>query len=377
LDNTRISDLYRKGYLLADMLPKQILFGADSGTSKERSERSKVCVRDGINALEHAVKVWESFPPADRNRKRYQKDYIKSMYQAGGAYYSLIINDWDEAVYMLELGKLIGDADHVPVNLKDLENADRAWAHFYACWYSERSDLNCDVPSEKSITPSGAVDGVFKLYSLGKVRFAKFWILSGGGQKNNQAANEERDEAERLLVSALGLAWPLENQRQKKDFIAELLARLYISKREYNKAAQIIKAHSSRYLDAYIATTLATALVLSKQHDEAQRVLDDAANNRGNKTLWKTLLYQGCTLLREGLLDQAKQAVDAADKEACRQGKETVDTILIAYAFISYKSGDIRAAINYLLQAIALNPHRLSVQKRLKNWQDKLNHQPE
>lgn len=377
LDDTRVSDLYRKGYLLADIFPKQILFGSDGSNPKERSERSKTCLSDGIQALESAVRIWESFTPADRNRRRYQKDYVKSLYQAGGAHYSLIINDWDEAIYMLEMGKLISNTDHVPVNLKDLENADRAWAYFYACWFSERSDLNSDVPSEQSTSPAGSVDGVFKLYSLGKVRLAKFWILSGGGQRSNQAANEERDEAERLLLAALQQAWPPENQRQKKDFIAELLARLYISKQEYNKAIEVVKAHTPRHLDAYIATTFATALVLSKQYNEAQQVLNDAANNRGNKALWRTLLYQGCTLLRKGDLDQAKQAVDAADKEARRQGKETVDTILIAYAFISYKSGDLTKAVNYLVQAITLNPHRLSIQKRLRNWQDKLNDEPE
>ncbi len=371
LDNTRVSDLYRKGFLLADKLRQQILFGAGGGNGKNRSDQSRLCTRDGIAAFERAVEVWESYTLADRNRRRYQKDYIKSLYHAGGAYYSLIINDWDEAVYMLGLGSLIDDADRVPINHKDLENADRAWTYFYACWHSERSDLNTDVPSEKSTAPSGAEDGVFKLYWLGKVRFAKFWILSGAGQTVDATANEERDEAERLLVAALKQQWPPENQRQKKDFIAELLARLYISKQEPDKAIEVIKAHSTRYIEAYVATTLSTALVLTKQHDDAQRVLHDAVNNRGNKALWKTLLYQSCASLRMGLLDQARQEVAAAEKEARRQGKATVDTILIAYAFISYKSGDIQEAINYLTQAIALNPHRISVQKRLMNWQRK------
>lgn len=377
LDASRIQDHYRRGYLLARILPSQILFGRQVGDSEDRSRLARQKRQQGIDSFLQAIRVWESLTPTDEweneKRKRYRKEYIRALYCTGRAYYELIVNDWDEAVYALGLREGISESDNVTYNPKDLENADHAWRYFYACWVADRPDgMEVSVqPEVNTATPvNGVVEGVYKSYWLGKVSFVRYWLLSGNGQKDTPEAIENRDKAEQYLVTALKFPWPPENQRMKKDFVAELLARLYISKGDYTKAVEVIQKHrSGRFLDAYVAHTLALASLLSGRNAEAQKILSEALKSRGNKAIWTTHFLKGCSFLREGHLEKASQAFERANIEAKKQGKETLDTSLIGQAFVSYKSGNRPEAVAYLEQAIGINPYRLSVHRRLENWQ--------
>lgn len=377
-DPKRITDYYRKGYLLAEVLPQQILFGKHREKIENRSALAREKTQEGIVAFSEAIRLWNELNPHDERqeskRKRYRKEYIKSLYHAGCSYYQLISRDWDEAVYVLDLRTGIADNDVVGYVPKDLEYAHLAWDSFYNCWVHDRTDgvIAAEKISDTTAPTNGTMEGVYKLYWLGKVSFVQYWILSGYGQRDIPQALEHRENAEKYLLAALACKWSIEKQRQKKDFIAELLARVYISKDEYSKAVEVIRRHQSKFLDAYVAHTLATALMLLGKHDEAHKILADAIQNRGNKAIWTTYFLKGCSDLREGNLENARQAFQKADEEAKKQGKETLDTSLIAQAFVSYKSNKQQEAVEYLLQAIGINPYRISVQRCLQTWKKEL-----
>lgn len=380
LDPTRISDVYRKGYLLTEVLPKQILFARTYADSDDRPSLAKEVIKQGIQCFKKVEFLWESMSSdsgTDQNlKKRYRKDYIKSLYHTGTAYYELIINDWDEVSVALQL---LGD--NTPVksisaepNQFDLHNAENAWHYFSKCWQVDQPDSLKGQPFNPKQQCSGAIEGVFKLYWLGKVSFARYWILSLFGFNNTDEALKQRITAEKYLSAALESPWTVENQRQKRDFVAELLARLYLTSKDYKKAEETINRHKSgKFTDPYVANTLAIALQLLGRFKEAGQVLADAVNNHSNKAVWISSFLLGCNYLNEGELDKARREFELAAKLAKKHGKDSLDSSLVGLAFVSYKSADLSNAVKFLEEANQLNPYRLATQLRLDRWKQKLN----
>lgn len=93
----------------------------------------------------------------------------------------MIINKWDEAVFALGLRGNIHTTNRVTYNRQDLENANKSRQYFQNCWMVDRPDGEAATR-----TVSFACEGVDKLYSLGKVAFAQYWILSGNSQKKTK-----------------------------------------------------------------------------------------------------------------------------------------------------------------------------------------------
>ena len=251
---TRIKDHYRKGYLLAEVLP-------NTYWKEQNLELAKQKRLEGIESFEKALQIWESLDPSNpqqnRERSRCRKEYIKSLYSIGSAYYQMIVNEWDKAVFALRLRHNVCEEDCVTYVPKDLENANNAWRYFYKCW-------ECDRPEGEAATTAinDVCEGVDKLYSLGKTAFVQYWILSGYGQLDKLEAIDYREQAEKYLVQSLNFPLSQEKQRQKKDYIAERLARLYITKEEYEKAIQIIKKYRDHRLDSYLIHTLSLEIIL-------------------------------------------------------------------------------------------------------------------
>jgi tetratricopeptide (TPR) repeat protein len=348
----RIKDHYRKGYLLAEVLPNTYW--------KERNlELAKQKRLEGIESFEKALQIWESLDPSNpqqnRERSRCRKEYIKSLYSIGSAYYQMIVNEWDKAVFALRLRHNIREEDSITYVPKDLENANNAWRYFYKCWEYDRPD------GESATTAiNGVCEGVDKLYSLGKTAFVQYWILSGYGQLDKPEAIDYRDKAEKYLVQSLNLPCSQGKQREKKDYIPERLARLYITKEEYAKAIQIIEKYRNRKLDSYVIHTLSLALILSGRAEQAEKELQEALKDKGNvdKTTSKFLI--GCSFLGAGKFDRANQVF-----QELKQEKEK-DIFLIGEAFAVAKLNRTADAIECLRQANERNPWRLSVGKSLE-----------
>jgi len=365
IDPNRLNDLYRKGYLLVDILPKQILFGPPTGEEDERPALANKTRMQGIETLQRVVNIWEGLPEDHYDKKRRRKEYIKALYHLGQSYCELIRNVWDEAIYVLSLKDGVSTKPgHIPA---DWTNANKAWEYLHKCWQLDGTAGN--VPAETALnktSPVGAVEGVFRLYWLGKVAFVQYWITSGYGQQDIPESIPYRDKAEKFLQAALELSWSPEAQNQRKDFIAELLARLYISQGQYDKAVGVIERHTGQKRDAYIEHTLALALIKQEKYSRAQQILQSALENRSNKDLWTAHLLKGCSYMEEGKLDQARSEFE----EAKKLGKSNVDSLLIGLAFISYKSQDRPKAIEYLQEAQAINRYRLAIQTRLESWKN-------
>lgn len=395
LDPTRVTDLYRKGYILTKVYPKQILWDksyGDFGNSTEKTKKVNEIREEGIQALQRAINEWEKLNPLNPNeefsQKRYRKDYTKSLYRLSLTYYDKIVNDWDESVFALSLRDDILNNQQVTINEDDKQNIDKAIQTIKKC-----CEVDCPTKLLQDIKQnrqnlvqiaaySGECEGVDKLYRIGEAFFAKYWILSGYGLKDTEAAIEARQYAERYLQASLKCERSPQKSNQDKAYIAERLARVFISKEEYDQAIFIIESNHEKKLkyrdnlesvSDYILNTWALAMLKSGRIVEAQTILDIAKKSRKKTVLWKTYFLKGCAFLESDELELAQENLQRAHQEAERIGKKTVDSHLIAKAFVEDKSGNRSGALKLLQEAQRLNPRRVSTSERIRKWQQKDN----
>lgn len=376
INGSRINDLQRKGLMLTEMLPKVLIYNRTSMEDKEKAKEAnleaKEKIEEGIKTFEKAVATYETYSPENQNRQRYYKNYVKTLYELSRAYADLIGKDWDETVFALKLNENISPTDIVKYIPKDLEIVEKSIINLRKCI------INDNIPAvtnkkERLIDVAkhnGQFDGVYKLYNLGKILFLKYWILSGYGQRTNENADSCREMAIEYLKEALEFKWSQEKEKQDKSFIAERLARVYITKKEFDNSIQVLEKffNQRKKPDYYVFYTLSIAYINKGEHDKAKRILNEAIENRGNKELWLGHFLMACSDLIIGNYDMADQGLEKAQEIAERNGKYNIDSLLIARSFISYKEHDKGNAIKFLEEADKLNPYRTSVKNYLERW---------
>ena len=381
LQPNRVQDLYRKGRILAGILPNMILWSKsyeDHGDFTAKSKRSVELRKKGIRTLLSAVDLWESL----RNeslRKKHRKEYIRVLYVLSQVYYEKIKQDcWDESVFTLNLRDDVPSTHQIAVNQTVNQTIDQAILMIKKCCETDcPPNLLQDVKYnqhnlEKLASYNGIEEGTYKLYSIGKFFFAKYWILSGSGLKDTIDAVKAHQTAERYLQAAMKCQWSPQKAKQDKKFIAERLARVFISKGEYDQAISIIGSIPQKkleYVDYYILHTWAIAMLKSDQIPETQTILDIAKRSKQNKELWLTHFLKGCVYLETDEIGNAQEQFELAHQAAERVGKKTVDSLLIAKAFVSYKSDKESETLKYLKEAQKLNPNRVSTGERIRKWQ--------
>ena len=166
--------------------------------------------------------------------------------------------------------------------------------------------------------------------------------------------------------------WSPQRSNQDKRFIAERLARVFISKGEYDQAISIIGSISQKkleYADCYILHTWALATLKSNQISETQAILDIAKKSRQNKEIWLTHFLKGCAYLEADEMGLAQGQFELSHQAAEQTGKKTVDSLLIAKASVEYKSDNVLEGLKLLEEARKLNPKRVSIGERIRKWQ--------
>ena len=385
LDPRRVTDLYRKGRILADILPNKILWTNSYDGRDDFSERLRTANKkrdEGIKILLRAKNEWEKLipnnPDEEFRQKRYRKDYIRSLYKLSGVYYDKVSEDWDESVFTLNLRDDISSDHQVIINSSDKKNITQSIQMIKVCCSADcppriSQEIRQNQQNiEKIAAYNGEYEGVDKLYSIGKFFFAQYWILSGYGLKETADALEARETAERYLQAALRCEWSPEKAKQDKKFIVERIARVFISKGEYEQAISIIAENTEnldlKNADPYLLHTCAIALLKSGKITQTQKSLDSAVNSKRNTQSWLTYFLKGCAYLEAGEIELAQEQFELSHQAAERVGKKTVDSLLIAKAFVEYKSNNILEAVKLLEEARKLNPKRVSISERIRKW---------
>ena len=386
LDPRRVTDLYRKGRILADILPKKVLWTNSYENCDdfiERLKRANEKREEGIQTLLRAKNEWEKLSPDNPNEefwhKRYRKFYIRSLYKLSGAYHSKVSEDWDASVFTLNLRDDIPANHQIVINSDDKENIMQSIQMIKACCIADclpriSQEIRQNQQNlEKIAAYNGEHEGVDKLYSIGKFFFAQYWILSGYGLTEIADAIEARETAERYLQAALKCEWSSQKVNQDKGFIVERLARVFISKGEFEQAISIIAENTLnldlKNADPYLIHTCAIALLKSGKIPQTQNFLDSAANSKRNTQPWLTHFLKGCAYLEADEIELAHEQFELSHQAAGQVGKKTVDSLLIAKAFVEYKSNNVPAALRFLEEARKINPKRVSISERIRKWE--------
>jgi len=378
IDPQRVTDLYRKGQLLSGVLPSLILFGGKNSPGEEAVKESKKKITEGIECFKKVAQAWEILPLLeDKMIKRYHKEYVKSMYDAARAYSDLAGDSWNITQYILPMKYDSSNANENPEQGKfekeRMQYLDEAISYMENCSAADNTDLRTKFPAPPAITLArynGVCEGSHKLYSFGKYYFQKYLILTGCDEWQIPEANLYRDKAEEFFIAALKFPLKPENQRQSKAYIAEKLARVYISKGEYEKAIQTLSRFMKERTDYYIRYTYATACLHSGKYDEAGAQSASAMKfEKSNLEMWIGYFLLYVKAMKENKTEEAEINLRKANEACKNSGKKSSESLIIGQAYINYKKGDREAAISCLREAEKLNPKRKGLRQKIRNWE--------
>jgi len=327
-------------------------------------------ISQAIESFQDAERQFENLEVIEeRSVARYNKQYIKSLYNTASSYGELQYSDRDYLKYFISY------ANECEKKIQDnIRYFDKALYYIEKCIMKDRKlPLHKENLTEtvEAAGYDGVVCGVFKLYSLGKFLFQKYMYLSNSGYGESSEAKDALAGAEVYLKKALSKKFPSEISRQSKGYIAERLSRLYIAKGNFSGAVEVLKPFIRERTDYYIRYTYATALYKCGNTGESCEQFRLALETgSSNKSQWQGWFLKSCTEMRENRFAEAKRSMDEAIKAAARDNRKNIDTIYIARAFISYRMDLKDEVIKFLESAYKINPKREALKKRLKLWKD-------
>lgn len=373
-DPQRIPDLYRKVQLLSVIMPPQILYGGKNTAGEDAVKESKEKIHEGIEAFKKIEEVWEILPLLEDKRiKRYHKEYVKALYNIAGAYAELAGDEWDVTQYLLPLKFENGDKEISKYSSEKIAMLDKAIEYMEKCAAADNIDFADKFPPPKAITLcryNGVCDGTHKLYNMGKYYFQKYLILTSCDEAYMPEAGLYKKNAEEFLTAAMRFVPKKENERQCKSYIAEKLARVYISNGEYGKAIEVLKKYMNDRTGYYIKYTYSTACILSGKYSDAEMQTRSALKNeRGNFEIWLGyfLLYIKC--LKEKNNEEAMKYFKLSKESSIKSGRKNLPAgLFIGQAYVSYKNGNRQEAVRLLREAEKIDPYRKGIRKKIMNW---------
>lgn len=375
LDPQRVTDLYRKGLILSSILPQQILFGGKNLPGENAIKESKAKIKEGIECLKLVESARQILPVLeDKMTKRYEKDYIKSLYVMARAYEELAGDEWDMTQYLLPLKTENGKASLDTYKEERLGYLDKALECMEKCSAADNDDFKDKFP----LPPvhllcryNGVIDGTYKLYSMGKYLFQKYLILTACDESYFPEAEMYRIDAEKYFKAALKFTPKPENAAMSKAYIAEKYARVLISKGEYEKAVQLLEKYVEKNVQYYIRYTYSAACTLSGKYSDAEKqTLNAMKNERSNFEMWLGYFLLYVKYLREGNIEEAEKRLKISEEISKKTGRKNAASLAMGQAYISYRKGNRQEAIKILRDAERLNPRRSGIRRKIKEWEN-------
>ena len=279
IDPHRIPDSYRKGQVLASILPLTKLHKQGKAPEEGDVMNYRQLLKEGIKSFQNAVKSYELIPLVDEKQLiRYRKEYIRSLYDISRAYSDLVLRKWKHEDFLDDgTGKSDDDDAYAKFYVYDMENANKAIEYIEKCILADNEAVkNYSTPPEGHIAGehNGILEGVYKLYQAGKSYFQKALVLNTQGESDE--AKEAMMMGEKYLRKAISFDWTKEKLRMSKGFIFERLARLYLTGGKTEQAKKTLERTVSGRADYYIRYTYALAAYLLKEYDAARKQLLEA-----------------------------------------------------------------------------------------------------
>lgn len=369
LDINRMYDLFDKGYLLTVKYP-EIISGLRNRITSYHDKASKI--KEGIDAFKRLIDLWLGYKDYVLKQRElkvmYTKEYIQTLFCLGLAYDELVLRDWD--VIGLYMGLYSNEKQDFEDD--DMENAENALKYFVACWNAE-CDTGClpNLELSECVSSEWVVNGIDKLFYLGNINLKLYRIYAAAGLQDE--SKRSLKDAELFLTEALDTDPPTSDLLKPKEHIADRLAKVYITMGKYDNALQIIQKHcNKRRLKGMITNTYALALLLSKRHQEAERLLERASCDITNPYAMPATFLLGMTYLEQGLIEAASDLFKKAVRHKYKDYPMARDVFYIGLAEIEAKSGNKRNAVMYCKKAVETEPYRSFAGNRLKEIRESL-----
>lgn len=266
IDPNRINDLYRKGKIIADLRLPFLEISDKNNLEGDKSRYSKI--KNDIllskESFERVIDTYRNLHVINENADtRYFKEYIKSLYNIAAL-------DIKQLIYRFRYISLMKDEYNYIFNANDKKLLIEASKYLKECCDKDNKNLKKYSVTYDLMTTAmedGFIEGVFKLYSIGKIYSLLYQIYFTSGRKNE--AEEYFHNAEKYLQKAISFRFPKEKSKQNKNFIKEKLARLYIFHGEAEKAIGLLEPIKNGHPDYYIRYTLAVAYYKTGKYEEA------------------------------------------------------------------------------------------------------------
>jgi len=359
LEPNRITDLYRMGQIKAKILYSQIKFIKQN--NKSEANNAVNILREAIICFQKVEEVYEILPEIDeKSLQRYNKEYIKSLYNCADAYHNLQKLNWHYTDYFFqyESNGYFNDTKYIDIAIRYIEKCIDL---------DNPKMLKAKIKLEPILTAkhNGAVESVYKLYFTGKLNLIKYFLLTNNGTKENLPAEIHCTNAEKYFLAALYQPFSKEMQRMSKGFIAEKLARLYIAKKEYKEAMKTLeKFVNGNYTDYYIRYTYATAAIKAGETQKAQTQIEKALSfPKSNPDI-----FTGKILRVLNGLNETDKTISDLIKSAVDTGIKNIDSRLIEQAIIFYKTNETGKACKILSETLKIIKSRVSLIRRFMKY---------
>lgn len=259
LDDTRIKEWYRLGYLMLECYGK-IVVDTDEVFKRQM---------EGIDYLRKVINLWRELSEDEKKRCKYE--YINSLYNISKFYQEALKSFWSNVKRRLQ-GNLLN------TNLFSKNHIDPKQGLCYAKEYLEEcfkdqyeQDINevIDKITHEDIMKTydnWKIEAIDLLYRLGLLYFMIYWYLIDINCKDIDKLNSYINKSKKCYELSLKLNWK-ENKSMQRDFIEERFARLYITIGQYDKAINLLEKYRDKYKDKeskkYILDTLDLAVYLN------------------------------------------------------------------------------------------------------------------
>lgn len=254
IDPHRIPDNYRKGQVLASILPLTKLHKQGKAPEESDVMNYRQLLKEGIKSFQNAVKSYELIPLVDEKHLiRYRKEYIRSLYDISRAYSDLVLRKWKHEDFLDDGSAGSDDKDAYSKFYEyDLESAIKAIEYIKKCIIKDNTNFKkYDSIPDGHIAGEhdGILEGVYKLYQAGKCYFQKAIVLKTRGESDE--AKEAMMMGEKYLRKAISYNWTKEKMKMSKGFIFERLARLYLTDGKNEQAKKTLERTVSGRADYY------------------------------------------------------------------------------------------------------------------------------
>lgn len=275
-----IRDNYRKGKLILDKQIANFRFTQKEWT-RETFQELNTMEQTAISCLNNCIDQYEN-NSSDEEKKRYYKEYVRSLYQLGCYYLNKAETPFDEYACC----KLVQVDYYNNMTVEDMKYLAEAKSIFEKCFEVQANiqpstDLDFIKMAEES--NNWYVSLMDILYRLG-LAYCNMYFVKLTKDKEQVKLDEYRGKAEVYLLASrvVGDENRKIGNKRNTEFINEKIAWYYILKEDYDKAIKIIE----RSRDSYIKNTYAIALMLSNvpdKYQKAEAALSSAENDRYNK----------------------------------------------------------------------------------------------